>query len=537
MSLKGYYEASLRPPVADDAAAVAEWDWGEAVLDSAAYMVDKKNHTSARCRFRRKVLDEREVEMRVTLCLAPPPLVSYFCCHAHYTDDDDDQEKDARLFVSEPTMFAMEGDLALIALCHGTDRPSLMDMNKSYYEYLVYQAGKGELTRLPHPAPDMLSKKGSHCFSASSIGLVPYSSSSTSQGDDAYRVAALGKDYFHDDAYSPYFLCIYDSKTNAWTRKPGLVPQPPLPPSDFISDTAITFGGGIVAWVDLWCGMLLADVLAAADLHLFRYVSLPKPRQPPNWLPLVIDLAPCFRNIVLVKQTGIIRFVDLQVHAEPGHRSETPSGWMVVTWTLEGLRHSRDSENPLGGDICFRLEHELHSRDIENYNLPKSLFVSNPILSSHKDGVLYLRTNASSTTNTDSRVIAVDIINKKLLKVAECDMQRPGAYRRTTISSYLKPPVSKENMKRRGPVSLESSYRKKPQQQPAVTNPAEGVEVDVGDPMDLDSSIIRDWAQFIHELCTTASDILGLLQGDTERFTSYGRMGYVTSKMLHGATL
>ncbi|KAM3258441.1 hypothetical protein ACQJBY_050289 [Aegilops geniculata] len=30
-----------------------------------------------------------------------------------------------------------------------------------------------------------------------------------------------------------------------------------------------------------------------------------------------------------------------------------------------------------------------------------------------------------------------------------------------------------------------------------------------------------------HELCTTASDILGLLQGDTDRFTSYGRMGYV----------
>uniref|UniRef100_A0A0D9XF67 NAD-dependent epimerase/dehydratase domain-containing protein n=1 Tax=Leersia perrieri TaxID=77586 RepID=A0A0D9XF67_9ORYZ len=30
-----------------------------------------------------------------------------------------------------------------------------------------------------------------------------------------------------------------------------------------------------------------------------------------------------------------------------------------------------------------------------------------------------------------------------------------------------------------------------------------------------------------HELSVTASDILGLLQGDTERFSSYGRMGYV----------
>nr|ACG33357.1 dihydroflavonol-4-reductase [Zea mays] len=30
-----------------------------------------------------------------------------------------------------------------------------------------------------------------------------------------------------------------------------------------------------------------------------------------------------------------------------------------------------------------------------------------------------------------------------------------------------------------------------------------------------------------HELCVTASDVLGLFQGDTARFSSYGRMGYV----------
>lgn len=30
-----------------------------------------------------------------------------------------------------------------------------------------------------------------------------------------------------------------------------------------------------------------------------------------------------------------------------------------------------------------------------------------------------------------------------------------------------------------------------------------------------------------HELCVTASDVLGLFQGDTARFSCYGRMGYV----------
>ncbi|KAF7028311.1 hypothetical protein CFC21_040253 [Triticum aestivum] len=487
MSLKGYYEASLRPPAEDDvftaAAAATKWDWGEALLDRAAYMVDKVNHTSARCRFRRDVLDEREVEMRVTLCLAPPPLVSYFCCHAYYTDD---KGEDNRLFISEPSMFAMEGDLALITLCHGKFHPSAINGNKGYYEYLVYQAGKEELTRLPHPDPWMLPNERSHCFNSTSIAVVPYSSKiSPKDDDDAYRIAALGKDFFHDSANGPHYLCIYDSKAGAWTRKAGAIPQPLPPPSDFISDMSITIGGnsgGIVGWVDLWSGMLLSDVLADdTPFHQFRYVPLPEPRQPPNRLPLAVDIATAFRDIVLVKETGIIRFVDLQVHGEPGNPfSETPSGWTVVTWTMEGLR--RDSVTL--GDMRFKLEHEVHSCDIENYDLPKSVFVSNPILSSHKDGILYLRTTVSSKTDRNSRVIAVDIKNKKLLKVGEFDMRRPNTYRRTTISSYLKPPVSKENMKRGAPVSAGSYSRKRPQQQPAITNPAEGGEGDAGDAMD-----------------------------------------------------
>ncbi|XBI16243.1 hypothetical protein VPH35_058534 [Triticum aestivum] len=452
MSLEGYYEASLRPPAADDVLAVAalaaKWDWQlrEVLIDHAAYMVDKHNHTSPRCRFRMNVLDEREVEMRVTLCLAPPPLLSvtnknlvvfcnpnancgsfmlftpYFCCHAHYTDGHG--EKDTRLFCGEPSMFAME------------------DGNKNYYEYLVYRAGEEELTRLPRPAPAMLPNRRSHCFNSTSIAVVPYRSK-----------------------ISPKDLCIYDSKTGAWTRKAGAVPQPLPPPSDFISDTAITIGGssgGIVGWVDLWSGMLLSDALADdTPFHLFRYVSLPKPRQPPNWLPLAVDIATAFRDIVLVKETGIIKFVDLQVHAEPDRCSKTPSGWTVVTWTMEGLH--RDSETL--GDIRFKPEHEVHSCDIENYDLPKSVFVSNPILSSHKDGILYLRTTVSSTTDRKSRVIVVDIKNKKLLKVGEFDMRRPNTYGRTTISSYLKPPP---------PVSPGSYSCKRPQQQPATTNPAEG---------------------------------------------------------------
>ncbi|XP_037411668.1 WUSCHEL-related homeobox 8-like [Triticum dicoccoides] len=91
--------------------------------------------------------------------------------------------------------------------------------------------------------------------------------------------------------------------------------------------------------------------------------------------------------------------------------------------------------------MFFRQEHEIHSGDIHGYNLPQSLFVSNPILSSHSDGVLYLLTNASSeNTNTrTSKVIALDLNQKTLLDVQEFDMQRPSSYMATSISSYLMP--------------------------------------------------------------------------------------------------
>ncbi|XP_048564234.1 uncharacterized protein LOC125544547 [Triticum urartu] len=514
MSLKSYHEESLRPPATEDAAAAAtttKWDWAEVLLDHVAYMVDKKNHTSAPLRFKRN-LDGKEVDVQVTFCFAKPPRVSHFCCHAYFTDDHG--EEDTCLFFREPFVFATDGNLALITLCIGLGRPSPFDTKKCKYEYLVYQAasspeGKPGLTRIPKFPAHMLPTTGSDCIPSRAIGLVRYRSNisthahphkapftppapilspavalarpqsfpftpptsilspsvtaysdALAKGDacDAYRIAALAYDYFHDSSnspYGPYYICTYDSKAEDWIRKPAAIPQPPLP-SDYICDIdmVITIGGssrGIMGWVDLWNGMLLSDVLADhKPCRPLRYVTLPKPTQPQNWLPLAVDIGCNCRDIVLVKETGIIRFVDLQVHADPSIPcSQTPCGWTVLTWTLEGFHEGLDLETL--GDLHFQPELELHSSDISGYKLPQSLFVSNPILSSNTDGVLYLRTNASSATNRNSQVIAVDIKHKMLLDVKEFDMQRPNNYMRTSISSYLKPPVSNKSMKRRAP--------------------------------------------------------------------------------------
>ncbi|XP_037411664.1 uncharacterized protein LOC119274995 [Triticum dicoccoides] len=572
MSLKGYHEASLHPPAAYDAAAAApeaaEWDWGEALLDRSAYMVDKKdhekNHTSACRRFRRSLHNrEVEVEMQVSLFMAPPPRVSYFCCSANCTDNDHGEQGDTpRLFIREPWMIATEGDLALFTLCHGHNRSFYSE--SSNYDYFLYQAaaspaGKPELTRLPRPQPNMLPAFGSRCFPTGSIGILRYCSNiptaahkipltpptpipspsvalprpqsipftpptsvlspsvalprpqsipftpptsvlspsvtSYSQARpkddacDAYRIAALAYDPFHP-SHSGYYLCTYDSKDPRWRRTPAASPQPP-PPEDFVSSKVITIRrsgsgscSGIMGWVDLWSGMLLCDVLAAAADTLcipLHYLTFPEPRQLRTELPLATDIGYHFRDIALANDSGIIRFVDLQVHAEPSPRSQTPSGWTVVTWTLEGLNGGLDA-------LFFRQEHEIHSGHIHGYNLPQSLFVSNPILSSDRDGVLYLLTNASSenTNNMPSKVIALDLNQKMLLDVQEFDRQRPSSYMTTSISSYLMPAAAvskeKESMKRRAPKSMGSARKK----QPAIANPAAvGGKGDVGDAMDL----------------------------------------------------
>lgn len=504
MPHEGYYEASLRPPALDDAPAAK--DWGEVLLDRVAYMVDKKNHTSVNLQFKRD-LDGKEVDLWVTLCFARPPRLSYFCCHASCPND---KEEDTRLFFREPFVFATEGNLAVITLCHGRSRPSAFGSKKNNYEYLVYQApsspaGKPELIWVPHIPASMLPSTGVDCIPSSSIGVVRYNSNifthahphkiplappapilspavalappksfpstpptsvlspsvaalpKEDEDFDAHRIVALAYDYFHDSGNSPhgpYYLCIYDSKTQVWTRKPAAIPQPLLP-FDYICDIdmVITIGGssrGIMGWVDLWNGILFSDVLADHTPYSpLRYVSLPKPRQPQNCLPIPLDIGCRFRDIVFVKDSGIIRFVDLQIHTDPNiPYSETPSGWTVVTWILEGLNEGLETR----GGLSFRQEHELRSSDISNYNLPQSLFVTNPILSAHEDGFLYLRTNVSSRTSSNSRVITVDIKHGKLLDVQDFDMQRPNTYMRTAISSHLMPPVSKENLKRRATV-------------------------------------------------------------------------------------
>ncbi|XBI88959.1 hypothetical protein VPH35_026848 [Triticum aestivum] len=454
---KFYHDESLRPPPesGDDGEGEDDcWDRREALVDNAAYMIDERNHTTASCPIARKVRGGgvKQDMMQVTFCLSRPPRVSYFCMS--YASRDPSQ------FRCEPTIFAAEGNLAVIGLIH-----NWTFHNARSCVYFVYRApvlgNEGPLlTLLPHPPSEVFPEQyESECqLGHNEIGILRYGSASTPAPALAGRPKSdtIGDDYEYD-AYkiatlcyygtNQYVLYIYDSVADAWSRASAAFPRPQNAPPEHLCDRVITVGGAM-GWVDLSHGMILCDVHvpspAGPGPRMLRYVPLPETMQPDNDLRFRA-ISSFFRDIAVVN--GRIKFVDLQLHASPGSR--TPNGWTAVTWSMAP------------GDSGFTKERELNSRDMVNPMEP-SLFVAHPTLSSHDDDVLYLMTK-TSMDDSASQVIAVNMKNKKLEQAAKYTTQREAcmdfAYTRTTISNFLGRD-SKGNAKRPGPV-LQGSFRKK----------------------------------------------------------------------------
>ncbi|XBI98887.1 hypothetical protein VPH35_019071 [Triticum aestivum] len=487
---KSYHDESLRPPPekgVDREGEYDSWDRREGLVDNATYMIDECNHTTARCPIARKVRGGgvKQGMMQVTFCLSRPPHVSYFCMS--YASGDPSQ------FRCEPTIFAAEGSLAVIGLIHNWTFHNARNCVYFIYRGPIHGDEGPLLTLLPHPPNEVFPEQyESEC--QLDIGILRYRSNSGSKhlpfttpthnpapalagrpkshtvGDDyeydAYKIATL----CYYGSTNQYVLYIYDSVAEAWTGTPAAFLRPQDAPPEHLCDRVITVGGAMGS-VDLWHGMILCDVYvpspAGPGPRPLRYVPLPEPMQPDNDLRLH-GFSSFFRDIAVVN--GRIKFVDLQLHANPGSR--TPNGWTAVTWSMAP------------GDSGFNLDRELNSRDMDNPMEP-SLFAANPTLSSHDDDVLYLMTK-TSMDDSASQVIAVNMKNKKLERAAKYTTQREAcmdfAYTHTTISNFLARD-SKGNAKRPGPV-LQGSFRKKLH----AINPSNDLPTlgDEGEPMDLE---------------------------------------------------
>ncbi|XBI88960.1 hypothetical protein VPH35_026849 [Triticum aestivum] len=447
---KRYHDESLRPPPEsrDGEAEGDSWDRREALVDNDTYMIDHRNHTTARCPVTRRGRARRQGGHDAGHLLPRP----------------------AAAPVTPPgSALRAEGDLAVIGLVHYW---TLQYAPRCIY--FVYRArfiGHGLAELRPLPSEVFPEQHESDChFGHNEVGILCYRSRSgseqlqlpfTSSNDyDAYKIATL---CIYDT--NQYVLYTYDSMADAWTRTPAAFPRPqdaPSPPKHLCNKVVTV--GGTMGWVDLWDGMILCDVHVPAPSgeeefpgpRLLRYVPLPEPMQPDNGLPLygMSSTSSFFRDIAVVN--GRIKFVDLQLHASPGSR--TPNGWTAVTW----------SNAP--GDSGFTKDGELNSRDMVNPMEP-SLFVGHPTLSS---------------CELVSQLITVNMKDKTVERAAKYITQRDAsmafAYTRTTISKFLAR-ASRGNTKRPGSV-LHESFRKKL----TAINPSEDLPTmgDEGDTIELE---------------------------------------------------
>ncbi|CAL5046222.1 unnamed protein product [Urochloa decumbens] len=200
--------------------------WG--LLEVFAYLEDVENATTAVS----NTPDNKHIQ--ITFCPRAPPLLSRFCIHS----------PDGARMDQTPFIVAMEDDLALLRV--DSDR-------SSYRDYYVYQAddgsGKPSLTLLPRTLI-------SFHFNPKDIGLL------RRPGKEYLVVGYM----FKTIADYPQ-VCVYDSKRTTWKVHNLLLSVQRHEHRDQILDhkncKVVAIGGdaGTLAFVDLWQGVLLCDVL------------------------------------------------------------------------------------------------------------------------------------------------------------------------------------------------------------------------------------------------------------------------------------
>ncbi|KAK3161113.1 hypothetical protein QOZ80_1BG0072070 [Eleusine coracana subsp. coracana] len=236
--------ASLRPPThhSDGGDLASAPPPSSVLLDVSAYILNKRNSTTATCTFR------NDNKLQVTFFPAHPPRVSYFCVFCPGMKNCD--------YSVEPKIIATEGNLVLFRAAFG----SLYEIwDSSSYEYFIYRANGGSpdgsplLEQIPQPHGVLIPDR--------QIGLL-------SDSHGGYTIVALLGDSSARNRTSDrsclnqYKFCIFSSKDKFWTME-----DVKLTPQEYefhhVTSKVITIGGetGTMAFVDLWCGILLYDVL------------------------------------------------------------------------------------------------------------------------------------------------------------------------------------------------------------------------------------------------------------------------------------
>ncbi|CAM0952693.1 unnamed protein product [Alopecurus aequalis] len=393
-------------------------------------IADRHNATTASCNIR-----DLGGTVKVTLCVAQPPLVSYLCVHVV------SPFVHKECFSVEPQIIATEtdGGLVLLRLAIG-EHPPDVTIPFYYGQYFMYDASGPSLEHLPHP--------GYYRFDEHSVAIVRKCSNRSSQEDHdcssicVYVLAAQSCGFGY--AESPH-LILYHSDTKTWRKVPVIAKSYPTHSS---TDKTLTIGGdkGTVAWVDLWRNILLCDVLD--ERPVLRTLM-------PMLIMVADDLVsnnPRSVRDIAVLGGGYIRYVELQYRLVeqglPGHSFYYI--WKVAVWSIDtaGTTSSSSEED-------WHIVYLINSTEIPGSSLPRlqvdegkpqptlsSLHIGLPNLSLQDDDIVYFLTKSDFLVNTQiAWVLAIDMRNKTVQDVGEFNSMRTGlesGYSASRISKYLK---------------------------------------------------------------------------------------------------
>ncbi|KAK8446209.1 hypothetical protein SEVIR_9G451401v4 [Setaria viridis] len=286
------------------------------------------------------------------------------------------------------------------------------------FDYFVYRAGLGKpsLDLIPGPScPEigLLLKQ--------EVGVVPCGA-----GGEHYALAFLVLQLKPRVAYDVH---VFSSETRAWSVKAAKVaadPETTCRYHDVVMHSpskAVAAGGGSLAWIDLWRGILQCNVLD--EDPVLRLIPWPVPS--PRDEILGMCSAHSIRDATL--SNGVVRFVDLKFDDDDGASvypyssgDATCTGWTATVW--ERSISSKDWNRRFKADIASILatdsSHSDSLREVWDDEAKKrglsKVSSAPPTLSLGDEEVVYFMANLVSN---EALVLAVNAREERLEAVGQ----------------------------------------------------------------------------------------------------------------------
>jgi hypothetical protein len=374
------------------------------LLDVRAYFDDRTNASTAYAPLFKKH------SIQVTLCMAHPPRVSFLAVHSSSVD--------AKEFANMPIVVATQDDLVLLRVTIGPhDRLGPRRYVNNYY---VYQAGM-------EPSLTLLPDASSFVFADCAAGILRL-------GGGSFIIVAIHWSLTHGQ----YALHRFNSTACSWSTSLMHVDKPERF-SRILTSKVLVIGGkhGLVAWVDLWNGVLFCEVLT--NCAVLRYCPLPPALNrecegPPEYV----------RDIAIVK--GCIKFFEMRLKVKQRQvtYNTTLTSRVLVATTWKMMDPWQEWQKDCALDIFKIPVDKSYSALLSNLlrnsqgtqialeRLEKGL----PALSLHEDDVVYIMAKTKER-NRRAVVLAVNLRKKVLQGVAKFDAKRTCGFSYTYLQSEI----------------------------------------------------------------------------------------------------